>query len=316
MDAMKASSRLLPALLALLPLGAAGPQRETGTPVVIAAEEECQIAVDGEDQGTIPAGGTKKIRTTPGEHLVTAVCAGARKWRQVITVGDQQKVVNIQGPAAPAAAPAAGPAVVEKGYTGIAYVITDNEGRWKIVAVVKDSAAYRANLRAGSVLVSVAGERAKNKTFEDLVKLDEGPLGSAVEAEILDKDDQFRKVTIHRAAIPQAGILEVLNKDGTVREAAYNAGNMSQVAAGAFAPSNPVATTGLPQFPALLCLKCLKKPMYGGSSYCIDHKCAKPTCLDLEAVGGNYCLAHKCTEAFCQNEKAPGNMKCWMHIKW
>lgn len=226
-------SATLAALLLFVSLESALAQGRT--PVLVSSDEECQLSVDGEAAGSVSAGGVKKLELAPGEHLVSAQC-GSRRWKDTVSVGSQQKIVTIPGAggATPAAAtPSA------KGYTG-AQLERDATGRWMVHAVVKGGPADRAGVQPGSIVISGGGIKMKDATEQDLAKIDAGAPGSTLEAEILDRSGDLRKVVITRGPIAESGRLDVLDADGkTIRQATYDRDHPlgSAPAAPAFSPA-------------------------------------------------------------------------------
>src|SRR5262245_25627045 len=105
---MRARLWLLVVLMASAPALAAQPSSTKGTPVLISSEDSCEISVDGTASGTASREKLLKLFLSPGEHLVTARCAGGGTWTEVAEVGAQQKVLQVK--TAPAAAGAAAPA--------------------------------------------------------------------------------------------------------------------------------------------------------------------------------------------------------------
>jgi hypothetical protein len=81
------------------------------TAVVLTANADCAVSIDGQGVAALKANGTDRVDLEPGEHLVTAECKGRRPWKQVIQVGAQQKVVDIQTVAAEQGTPALAPAM-------------------------------------------------------------------------------------------------------------------------------------------------------------------------------------------------------------
>jgi membrane-associated protease RseP (regulator of RpoE activity) len=247
--------------------------------------------VDGDDFGALGANTTKKLQMSRGEHLVTALCGGA-PWKQVLSVGPEQKVVSISFPSATTAPAAAAPFAAATGGTGVARVL-DRSGRLVVGAVVKDSPAWIAGVRAGSIIVSVNGKRAQEMTVEGLGSLDEGPAGSSLSAEILTLENEFKKVSIVRATVPAAGIMQVVLPDGkTIQEKTFTAANYQSVANN-LDQFKPLATGFAPGTFTMTCQKCSKKARVGGSLYCEDHKCQHPGCTNLEAWPSDYCWLHK-----------------------
>lgn len=216
-------------LLAVAPGNARLEAQPAGTPVLISSDEECRVSVDGEEVGTVLAGGLKKISLAPGEHLVSAVCSGTRKWKETVTVGREQKVVTIpagSGAASAAAPQATAPPPPEVG-TGCILLFDPNRdvaaGRWRAGAVIRDTPCDKAQIRAGTVALSLGRKKAKDFTTDDTQEFQSGgPIGSTVELEVLDRDGEVRKVTLTRAAMPAEGTVDVIQLDGqTVRSATF-----------------------------------------------------------------------------------------------
>ncbi len=241
----------LSACVLLLPVPVARAQgRAALTPVLISSDDECRVSVDGEDQGVITSGGLKKVVLAPGEHLVSAVCTGERRWKETVSVGVQQKVVAIPAAATPApaaVAPALPPAPAAR--TGC-LLDKDPVGRWIVRAVAMGSGCDKARVRPGAIVVSANGKKMQEATADDLEKLDGGAVGSTVEGEILDADGTFRKVLITRAVLPEAGSMSVLQADGrSVRGGSFDrarpfdaAGSAPPSDAPAKRPAAPVPT--------------------------------------------------------------------------
>lgn len=222
---MRRIAYLLACLLALPALGAHAQSRGALTPVLISSEDECRVSVDGEDQGILASGGIKKIGLAPGEHLFSAVCAGERRWKETVTVGQQQKVVAIPAAAEPRVAtppptPAATPPPA--GRTGC-LLDKDPVGRWIVRAVALGSGCDKARVRPGAIVVSANGKKMQDATADDLATLDAGAVGSNLEGEILESDGTFRKVVITRGVLPEAGTMSALQADGkSVRGASFD----------------------------------------------------------------------------------------------
>jgi len=233
---------ILGTLLLVVPGGAfaQGPKL-AGTPVLISSDEECRLNVDGEDLGTVPAGGIKKIGVAPGEHLVSAVCPGDRRWKSTVTVGSEQKIVSIPSGNAASAGVAVSTAPAAKGHTG-GWVTKDSAGRWINAGQIKGGPLDKTGSRPGNIIVSIAGKRAKDLTPEDLEKLDEGPVGSTLEAQELDQEGDLRKLVITREVLPESGIMLVLQANGkTIKEVPFDKAHPFDGAA----PAN-AAAGGLP----------------------------------------------------------------------
>jgi hypothetical protein len=216
---MKTRLITLAAALALLSGAGLGAQTAAGrTPVLISSDDECRVSVDGDDVGTVSAAGLMKIALVPGEHLFSATCTGSRKWKETVAVGQQQKIVSI-----PAAGPPAVPgAPAAKGLTAC-LLDQDAVGRWIVKAIAKGGPCDKAGVRPGAIVVSAGGRKMKDATPQDLEKLDEGPVGSTLEGELLDVDGNFQKVTIVRAQLPEVGSMTLLQADGkTVKDVAFD----------------------------------------------------------------------------------------------
>lgn len=265
------------------------------TPVLVTADQECVVSVDGEDVGTVAAGGTKKLQLARGEHLFSATCAG-RPWKQVVSVGGEQKVVSISlAAAATSSAPAAPQPVAASASTGVARVL-DRSGRLVVGAVVKDSPAWAAGVRAGSIIVSVDGKKAQELTIEALGAMDAGAPGSTLSAEILTPENEFRKVAIVRASVATSGTMQVMLPDGkTIQEKPFTPATFDAVAGtgAVFAFPGGTLVPGTWSGQGLTCDRCHKKARVGGSMYCEDHKCQFSGCKNLEAWPSNYCWLHK-----------------------
>lgn len=177
-----------------------------GTPVLISADRACSVKVDGEDVAILSDETPKKIFLAPGEHLFTAVAIDKATWKEVVTVGADQKVVSISFPKAtpaPGAKPVwegIGSKTAVKARTGI-NEIGREKSSWVVKAVEKESPADKAGIKKGDVLLQADGESLNEKSYEQMQALDKGDAGSTVTLSGIDKKGMPFKVTISRQVI-------------------------------------------------------------------------------------------------------------------
>ncbi len=228
---MKRAAKWLPLFPLILSVTAAPSfSLAQGTSVLLTADEECQVSVDGESVGAVAVGEVKKIALAPGEHLVSALCAGGRRWKDTLTVGKDQKVVTI--PSAPAGGPASVPgrsADAEEAPVGSGcFLLFDQEtlvpaGRWKVGGVIRNGPCDKGGIRPGGIVLSLGGKKAKDLGPTDLEKLDGGPAGTKVAWEVIDPEGEVKKVVLLQVAYPKSGSVEVLQPDGrSVKTVAYD----------------------------------------------------------------------------------------------
>src|SRR3954467_5103247 len=62
-------------------------------PLVIETDLACTLTVDGDDQGELPANGTKKLELSMGEHVLRAVSKedSSVVWRKVVDVNSEAR---------------------------------------------------------------------------------------------------------------------------------------------------------------------------------------------------------------------------------
>lgn len=109
----KSASFMLVLLLASCNLACEGKSDATSLPgpgtaaeakpaasLLITTDVACAVSVDGGLKGELVAHETKKVEVAPGEHLVVAVSADARRFEEVVQVTGEQKVVKVRFPEA------------------------------------------------------------------------------------------------------------------------------------------------------------------------------------------------------------------------
>lgn len=183
-----------------------------GTPVLLSADRACSVKVDGEDVAILSDETPKKIFLTPGEHLFSAVAIDKTTWKQVVTVGTEQKVVSIvfagttdqkATPAPPAPVPVDPVKAVASirpkvnARTGINEIKREN-GMWVVKDIEDDSPADKGGVQKGHVLLKVNGEPVSDKSYEQMLALDQGESDSVVTLEGLDKKGREFRVTLSR----------------------------------------------------------------------------------------------------------------------
>jgi hypothetical protein len=201
------------AVLAVSILAISASHASQGTPVLLSADRACSVKVDGEDVAILSDETPKKIFLTPGEHLFSAVAIDKATWKQVVTVGTDQKVVSIgfgkaadQKPAAttaPAATPSAAPRWQPpkvKARTGINEITREN-GAWVVKGIEDDSPADKGGIKKGHVLLRADGEPLADKSYEQMQALDQGEADSTVTLEGLDKKGRQFRVTVSRQVL-------------------------------------------------------------------------------------------------------------------
>lgn len=196
-----------------------------GTLVFISSIEECRVSVDGKEVFTVPAGEVRRVYFAPGEHQISADCTG-RMWKDTIAVGGELKVVTIPARSRTSAevskpASAAAPQVG----TGCILLFDSNRevaaGRWRVGAVVRTTPCEKAQIRPGSVAISLGGKTANDFARKDIPEFDSGAVGSTVELEILARDGEVRKTILTRAAIPKFGTVDVLLPEGQITSTTF-----------------------------------------------------------------------------------------------
>jgi hypothetical protein len=179
-----------------------------GTTVLLSSERPCTVSVDGDEVAILSGDSVKKVVLSRGEHLVSAVSIDKATWKQVVTVGAEQKVIAISFAATTAApAPAAAPAPPASStggwrgdtnsyggnfdidailhpiwYTGI-NAVEQKDGRW-VIKDVKDT----PGLKKGYVLLTIGGEPLRDKSNgQEVMQLLNGPPRSKVVVEYIPK---------------------------------------------------------------------------------------------------------------------------------
>ena len=99
----------LPVFALLLTAAALQAQNAQNATLVVRADAECKLSVDGEAKGVLRPDDRMRIVLQLGEHLVEAVpTAGGKRWEQVVNLNEAKtQVLTISLPKAPAAPPAA-----------------------------------------------------------------------------------------------------------------------------------------------------------------------------------------------------------------
>ena len=123
---------------------------------------------------------------------------------------------------------------MESSFGGIGTALSKTNGVLLVKEVFASSPAERAGIKAGSKIVSINGEPARNMTLEEVVKLLRGPVGTVVKMEVMSPDGAQRELSLIRekvAAFPvdskllDGGLVYIrirgFNKEtpGAVREA-------------------------------------------------------------------------------------------------
>lgn len=124
--------------------------------------------------------------------------------------------------------------------TGIGIVLSfdDKTGYARILGVIPNSAASKADLKKDDQILSVNGQRYKDKGLSDMALAIRGPVGDKVHLKVL-REDRILNLTITRDVVsltevdakkvdPQTGILTIgFYKEGTARKVEEKLGELN-----------------------------------------------------------------------------------------
>jgi hypothetical protein len=66
------------------------------TTVLVSTDDACTLSVDYKPAATLAAGGRTELKLTPGEHMLEAVSADGRTWKEKVKVGSDQLIVEVK----------------------------------------------------------------------------------------------------------------------------------------------------------------------------------------------------------------------------
>ncbi|MCH9704707.1 MAG: S41 family peptidase [Proteobacteria bacterium] len=104
--------------------------------------------------------------------------------------------------------------LTNKEYGGVGTYIGEKDDWIEIISPIYDSPAYRADIKAGALILKIDGDSTQGMTVEDAVKKMRGEVGTVLELDILPAGGEVRHVELVRETIVTPSVLSSLIEGG------------------------------------------------------------------------------------------------------